>query len=120
MPASYQDIRTALRRGFSVDNLRTITNLALKTLQQANPKHPAVFAALASVSRWVADAWDDHAITVKVSGRVEGQLKPRLEALIEVADGSPAEVCGALDDLAVAFRDSIRRGLDSDVAATLN
>lgn len=119
MPAP-QDIRTTLSRGFSVDNLRTITNLALKTLQQGNPKHPAIFHALASVSRWVADAWDNLPITVKVADRVEAQLKPCLEALIEVADGTSTEVCGALDDLAIAFRDSVRRGLDRDLSATSN
>lgn len=115
MPAQYDKIRTALGGGFSVDNLRTITNLSIETLRQGNPKHPAVFHALASVSRWVADAWDDLAISTQVATRVEGQLLPHFKSLVNIADGDSAQVCSALDKLAIAFRESIRDGLDSDL-----
>lgn len=115
MPA-YSQIRTALSRGFYVENLRTVTNLSLEVLQQDNPKHPAVFLVLASVSRWVADAWEDVPLRAPVADRVESQLKARLEALLNLADGDSAEVCAALDAVAAAFREAIARGLDSDLA----
>jgi hypothetical protein len=116
MPAPYDKIRTALARGFSVDNLRTITNLSIETLQQGSPKHPSVFHALASVSRWIADAWDDLPITTQVANRVERQLLPHLQSVLDRADGESAEVCAELDKLAVAFRESIQGGLDSDLS----
>lgn len=112
MPA-YDKIRTALGRGFYVDNLREITNLSLEMLQES-PTHPAIFLTIAAISRWVADAWDGVPVPVSVATRVEGQLKLPLEALLNVADGSSDEVSIALDAIAVAFREAVRRGLDSD------
>ena len=112
---TYGEIRDALSRGFYVENLRAITNLSLKTLQQDEPKNPAVFHALASVSHWVADAWDDVPIIMQVANRVEGQLKPELEALLNAADGIPEEVCAALNAVANAFREAVKNGLDSDL-----
>jgi hypothetical protein len=113
---AYGQIRTALSRGFYVDNLRTITKLSLEVLQQENLKHPAIFLVLASLSRWVADAWDDIPLRAPVADRVESQLKAHLEALLNVADGDSAEVCTALDAAAAAFREVVARGLDSDLA----
>jgi hypothetical protein len=45
----------------------------------------------------------------------KGQLKLPLENLLNVADGNSAEVCVALDAVATAFREAVRRGLDSDL-----
>ena len=114
MPANYDEIRTAIGRGFSVDNLRTITNLSLAILQK-RPLHPAIFLTIATVAGWVADAWDDIPLLVAVADRVEGQLKPHLEILLNVAEGSSDQVSSALDAMASAFTDAIRMGLDSDL-----
>jgi hypothetical protein len=111
---AYDEIRTAASRGFSVDNLRTITNLSLAILQE-NPTHPAIFLTIAAVSRWVADAWDGIPLLLPVAHRVERQLKPHLVALLNVAEGTSDEVCAALDTIAVAFRETVRLGLDSDL-----
>lgn len=115
MPARYEEIRTALHRGFSVDNLRAITNLSLNTLQQKTPRHPSVFHAIALVCRWLADAWDGLPIAPDIAERVERQLRPPLEALLDIADGDPAQVCAALDNLATMFAQAVRSGLDSDL-----
>ena len=72
MPA-YNELRAALDRGFYLDNLRAITNLSLAILRE-NPTHPAIFLTIATVSRWVADAWDDVPLLKQVATRVEGQL----------------------------------------------
>jgi hypothetical protein len=89
-------------------------NLSLKILQDDAPKHPAILLALAALSRWVADAWDDIPLSTQVADRVERQLKPHMESLLNVVNGDPDEVCAALDAAASAFREAIRRGLDSD------
>lgn len=116
MPAEYDQIRTAIRKGFSVDNLRVIERLSLTLLGENTRKHPALFLVLASISRWVADAWDDVPLSAQVADRVEGQLKPHLEALLDVANGDSAEVCAVIDATAAAFREAVKRGLDSDLA----
>lgn len=113
MSGELQQIRTAIDRGLAIDNLRSITNLSLKVLEEDAPRHPSVFFVLASLSRWVADAWDDFPLSVQVANRVDGQLRAHLVALLDAASGSPAEVSAALDAVAEAFREAIRFGLDS-------
>jgi hypothetical protein len=115
MPNAHEELRTCLSKEFSVDNLRVITNLALLILKNG-PKNPAVFLVISSVSRWVADAWDDIPLSAPVTERVERQLRPHLEALINVADRDSSEVCDALNALATAFGEAVTRGLDSDLA----
>ena len=115
MPAPYDEIRSALSRGFSVDNLRSISHLSLKALHAA-PKHPAVFYALASVCRWIADSWDGVPISTKVADRVEGKLRLPLQYLLNNADEDFIHVCTAFDDLASAFSEAIQDGLDRDLA----
>ena len=115
MSSRFDEIRSALDRGFSVENLRTITNLALDLLQKNNLKHPAVFQAIACASRWVADSWDGVALEVSVATRVEGELMSSLIFLVENAEEDNSLVCSALDNLARAFREAIRCGLDTDL-----
>lgn len=112
MPTAYDEIRPALNRGFAVDNLREVTRLSLDILQRGKPKHPAIFCVVAAVCRWIADAWDGVPLSTDVAARVEGQIRPHLETLINLADQDPATVCSALDGVAVAFQQAISRGLD--------
>ncbi len=116
MPASYDDIRTTLSRGFSVDNLRTITNLSLEILRQ-KPTYPAILLTIAAISRWVADAWDDVGPPGIPFGRVERQLKPHFVALLDLAEADSADVFRALNQAALAFDEAIRQGLDSDLSS---
>jgi len=113
MPREFDQIRIAVSRDLAVESLRSITNLSLAILRDQSPKHPAVFFSLASLSRWVADAWDGIPLPVHVAERVESQLKPHLEALLNVADGDPAAVCAVLDSAASAFSDALSQTLDS-------
>lgn len=115
MPAPYDEIRPALSRGFSVENLRKITSLSIEAIQQGNLKHPAAFHAIASVCRWIADAWDEVPIEKHIALRVEEQIKPSLQAVLDSADEDAAKVCLMLDHLTAAFRDAILLGLDSDL-----
>jgi hypothetical protein len=74
------EIRDALSRDFSVDALRKIANLSIETLQQGHIKHPAVFHAIASVARWIADAWDESPLEANVAVRIQEQIQPALQA----------------------------------------
>lgn len=113
MPTAIEKVRTALDRGFWVDNLRTITDLSLAILRE-RPTHPAIFLTIATISRWIADAWDDVGPPGIPIDRVEGQLKPLLENLLNLAEADAAQVALALDEIAVAFDHAIQQGLDSD------
>lgn len=112
MPA-HNEIRIALSRGFYVENLRKIVTLSLRTLQNKKTKHPAVFLTLATISQWIVDAWDEKPMSVAIVERVEGQLRPHLEHLLNTAEFGEGRVYTALDAVATAFRDAIRRGLDT-------
>ncbi len=111
--SAYDEIRSALDDGFSVDNLRKITNLALNLLQDKSLEHPAICQAIATTCRWVADSWDDVPLQASVAARVEGDLISSIVFLLEAADKEDALVGSALDNLAKAFRDAIRSGLDT-------
>ena len=116
MSEEYQQIRTALDRGLYLDNLRHITKLCLAVLQ-GNPKHPAIPFTIATICRWIADAWDDvgPGIPTAISQRVEQQLKSHLVSLLTLTEADSKAVCAALDEAALAFKEAIRRGLDSDL-----
>src|ERR1039458_2695908 len=113
MPREHDQIRTAIGRGLALDNLREITNLSLSVLQSDASAHPAVFLVLASLSRWVADAWDDIPLSTQVADRVDSALRPCMEAVRTAADDDPTEVCAVLDATVTVFRDVIKRGLDT-------
>ncbi len=114
MATPYEELRITISRGFSVDNLRTITNLSLAILR-GRPTHPAIFLTIAAICRWVADAWDNVGPPGIPYERVERQLLPRLEALLTLAEAEADEVSDALDLTAQAFDEAIRMGLDSDL-----
>jgi hypothetical protein len=76
-------------------------------------KHPAAILYLATVSRWVADAWDGQPITTQVAARFEETLRPHFESLIAIPDDEAADYIKiVLDAAAIAFRNAIRDGLD--------
>jgi len=113
MPREHDQIRTAIGRGLALDNLREITDLSLSALQSNTSAHPAVFMVLASLSRWVADAWEDIPLPSEVADRIDSALRPCMEALLNASDDDPAEVCAVLDTTAKVFRDAVKRGLDT-------
>ena len=110
---THEQVRIALGRGFSVDNLRSVTNLCLNALQSENPKNPIVFHTTAVVCRWIADAWDGIPLPTPVANRVERTIKPKLETLLDNAEANPPQLCRILNEVATAFTDAIAQGLDS-------
>jgi len=117
MPTTIEEVRTTLHRGFSVDNLRTVTDLSLAILRE-KPTHPAIFLTIATISRWIADAWDDVGPPGIPIDRVDRQLRPHLEKLLDLAEADTEEASLALDQIAVAFDQAIQQGLDSDFPTT--
>jgi hypothetical protein len=116
MPAETDHLRSLIRQGFSVSSLREITNRSLAFLQEPAVKHPASFLFLATISRWVADAWDDQPITPQVAARVTETLRPHFELLIDISDDDADDYIKiVLDAAAIAFRNAIRAGLDCDL-----
>ena len=116
MPTEYDQVRSLIRQRFSVNGLREITNKSLALLQEPAVKQPAAMLLLATISRWVADAWDDQPITPRVAARVEETLRPHFESLINIPDDEAADYIKIiLDAAAIAFRNAIRSGLDCDL-----
>ena len=113
--SEYEELRIDLDRGFSVDNLRSITNHAIEILRQNVPRHPAIPLIIAILSRWIADSWDEKALSVDVANRVESQIKPHFQKLLSLADSDAAEVYAAVNETALAFSAAICSGLDSDL-----
>ena len=109
----YEKLRATIGRGFYIDNLRAITNLSLDILQ-SGPTNPAIFFTIAAISRWVADGWDDVGPPGIPVARVERQLKPYLERLVDAADTDAATASIALNQAAIAFKEAVKQGLDSD------
>jgi len=95
--SAYDKIRNAIRDGLYLDNLQLIMRTSYRIIEEDTPKHPAVFFALATLSRWGVDSWGDEVIPVGRAGRIEQYLKPHLQALIDVVDADAAEVCAVLD-----------------------
>jgi len=106
--------QTALGKGFYVDNLRAIDRLSMGMIQEGTAPHPAILITIAHIAYTVANAWDEVAITVSISDRVEKQLQPKLIALLDLMEADPVSVCAALDEVATAYAQAVKQGLDSD------
>ena len=117
MQNELEQLRSAVRAPFSVVGLRNVDTLCLAVLQDAGPAHPSAILLLASMARWVADAWDDVALPVDVAVRVEYSLKPHFERLLEITNDVDIaiDVGAALDAASEGFRKVLRQGLDCDL-----
>lgn len=116
MPDEFEQFRDIFDQSFSVDGLRQIAKVSLALLQDPAPSQPAAILFVATVSQWIADSWDDRPITLEVAARVEEKIKPHLKRLLAIQKNEPPDqVKTLLDAAALAFRDSIYSGLDSDL-----
>jgi hypothetical protein len=98
------EIRKAVRDGLHLENLQIILRTSYKIIEEENPKHPAVFLLLAVLARWGVESWgDDEVVAVDVSNRIESTLRPHLEAVLNIAESDPAEVCSTLDKVTATF-----------------
>lgn len=67
------------------------------------------------MSRWIADAWEDVGVESTIAARVENQLRPHFERLLDIANADSATVGSGIDEASLAFIDALRKGLDSDL-----
>jgi hypothetical protein len=112
VPDNYEQIRTALDRGFSVDNLRLVNRACLNAIQKGGISHPSVLFTVAIMAGWIADAWDDKPITSTTATRVENQVKPHLEVLLSMERADSGTVCKALDEAVQGFATALKATLD--------
>ena len=113
MPTKYEEIRTALDRGFSVDNLRHVNRLCLAAIQEGKAPHPSVLFTVAVIVQWIADGWDEKPILSTTTSRIEKQMKSQLEALLRLGESDSESICSALDQAVKAFATVLRDTLDS-------
>lgn len=104
----YDEIRAALNRGFSVSTLNEITRLGHALLDSETPlRHPSAAYALAATAQKIAWYWDGQAVREDTAAVIEAHIKPKMEAVLDAADGDDAEaLIQALDDLARAYADA--------------
>lgn len=103
----YDDIRAALRRGFSVSTLNEITRLGHDLLGADTPlRHPAAAYALAATAQKVAWYWEGKPVREDTAAVIDAHLRPKMEAVIVASEGDPEALLQALDDLARAYIDA--------------
>lgn len=99
----FDDIRTALRRGFSVGTLNEITRLGHDLLTaDTSLRHPSAAYVIAATAQKLAWLLDHHAQDDAVA-IIEPHIKPKLNAVLDVADSDTDRLVRALDDLARAY-----------------
>jgi hypothetical protein len=93
---SYADIRTALRPGgFFVRNLWHLARISYALGRSGDVKHPAIPLTIASIAERVAGRWDGNPLDDTEAQRVEDEILPKLQALVELADSEDADVVNA-------------------------
>lgn len=103
----YDEIRAALGQGFSVDSLHEITRVGHALLDSEIPlQHPSAAYALAATAQKIAWYWDGQPVRDDTAAVIEAHIKPKMEAVLDSADGDADTLLRALDDLARAYADT--------------
>lgn len=100
----YDDLRAALRPGgFFVANLWLITRVGYALGRSGEVRHPSIPLAIASIAERVAFAWDGMPIHEAHAQRVESEILPKLQALVELENcDDPRLVDAAVNDALTA------------------
>ena len=105
----YNDIREALRRDFLLENLHLITRLGHELLNSDTPlRHPAAAYVIAATAQKVAWYLEEGGLQDDSATVVGAHIRPRMEAVLDAAEGEPTLLIQALDDLARAYADATR------------
>lgn len=103
----YEDIRAAVRVGFSVTNLHLITRLSHELLESDVPlRHPSAAYAIAATAQKVAWYCDDMPVREETADAIDAHIRPKMEAVLDAAEGETEPLMKALDELARAFMDA--------------
>ena len=100
---SYHDLRTALGRGFYLDNLWHITRLGFDLHRNGRPTHPDIPFTIATIAEKVARHWSSQPLPNDIAEMVEEHLRPKLVGLIDVAEADSAAVTQAIQDANEAY-----------------
>lgn len=102
----YDGIRTALEN-FCVDNLHLITRLGHELLNSDVPlRHPSAAYVIAITAQKIAAYLDRVPVPEDSAAVIEAHIRPKMEAVLDAADGDAATLAAALDDLARAYVDA--------------
>ncbi len=103
----YDDIRAALGRGFSVTTLNEVARLGHDLLGADTPlRHPAAAYALAVTAQKIAWLWEGQPVREDGAAVVEAHIKPKMFAVLDVAESDASALMVALDELASAYADA--------------
>lgn len=103
----YEDIRTAFGRGFSVGTLNEITRLGHGLLaSDTTLQHPSAAYALAATAQKIALLLDGLGVQDESVSLIEAHIKPKMEAVLNAADGNAELLVQTLDDLARAYSEA--------------
>lgn len=106
--SGYDDIRAGLRLGFSITLLIEVTKICNDMLGADVPmQHPSAAYALALTSQKIVSYWEGQLVREDIAAVIEAHIRPRMEAVIAAAEGEPAVLVAALDDLARAYMDTL-------------
>lgn len=106
---SYAELRAALRPGgFVVANLWHLTRISYALGRSGDVRHPSIPLTIAAIAERVATAWDRIPLDNEDAQRVEDDILPKLQALVELADSDDtyavdAAVNDALTGSAIAL-----------------
>ena len=93
---SYADLRAALRPGgFFVANLWHLTRISYALGRSGDVRHPSIPLTIAAIAERVATTWDGIPLDNEYAQRVEDDILPKLQALVELEDSNDASVVNA-------------------------
>jgi hypothetical protein len=107
-PGAYSlGLRTAISKGFHLDNLHHITRLGHALLNSDKPlRHPSAAYLIAVTAQKIAWYCEGYPVRDETISVIEAHIKPKMEAVLDAADENPESLIQALDELARAYADA--------------
>lgn len=103
----YDDVRAAIGKGLYVRNLRDITRLCYELLNSdSSIKHPSAAYAVADICNNIAWYFDGQPVREETASVIEAHIQPKLQSVIDAAEGDSETLVIALDELVRAFVDA--------------
>lgn len=103
----YNDISAALNRGFDVSNLYEVAQLSFNLCHSdTSLRHPSAAYIIGATAQKIAMYCEGQHVREDTVAVIEAHLKPKLEAVISVAELDADTLIRALDDLARAYADA--------------
>jgi hypothetical protein len=104
-----EELRAAVGRGLQVDNLWAIVRRCTDLLKTEKLSNPIIALAIKAVCTDVASAQESEAVSGDYAELLDAHLLPAIDGLLDVSSGSDQQLKEALNDLARAYADTLRR-----------